>query len=129
VFGVGLARVLEVLELPRLIPLPGVPPHLLGLATWRNRSIPVIDLAHRLGLPPAAVGPRSRLLVLRTTAGAEPLGTVARPTMRLVRLPLPHRPSDRRLPLEPSLTRAVVELQHETLVIPNLAALRHTERT
>jgi chemotaxis signal transduction protein len=49
VFGVGLARVLEVLEMPRLIPLPGVPPHLLGLATWRNRSIPVIDLASRDG--------------------------------------------------------------------------------
>jgi purine-binding chemotaxis protein CheW len=127
VFGVSLARVLEILDLPRLVPVPGSAKYVLGLAAWRGLPIPVVDLARRLGLPPSANGQRSRLLVVHTAEGAEPVGIVVRPTVRILRLPLPQRPSVRQIQLDPPMTRAVVELKRETLVIPDLRGLGGVE--
>jgi purine-binding chemotaxis protein CheW len=123
VFGLSLARVLEILDLPPLVRVPGAAEYVLGLAAWGGRPVAVIDLAHRLGLPASVGGVRSRLLVVRPPGGAEPLGVVVRPSVRIVRLPLPNRPSVRELALDPSLTRSVLELKRETLVIPDLRKL------
>lgn len=40
----------ELLALPAVTRLPGLPPDALGLITWRGRAVPAIDLAARLGL-------------------------------------------------------------------------------
>jgi purine-binding chemotaxis protein CheW len=123
VFGLSLARVHEILDLPPLVRVPGATDYVLGLAAWGGRPTVVIDLARRLGLPASAGGARSRLLVVCPPGGAEPLGVVVRPSVRIVHLPLPNRPSARELPLDPSLTRSVLELRRETLVIPDLRNL------
>jgi purine-binding chemotaxis protein CheW len=120
VFGLSLARVLEILDLPPLVRVPGAPEYVVGLTAWGGQPITVIDLGRRLGLPASASSSRSRLLVMKPSDEAQPIGVVVRPTVRIVRLPLPNRPSIRELPLDPSLTRSVLELKRETLVIPDL---------
>jgi purine-binding chemotaxis protein CheW len=122
-FGISLARALEVLDLPPVVPVPGGPQDVLGLVNWRDRPIGVLDLARHLGLPGSAIGPHSRLLIVRAARGSEAVGVVVRPTVRILRLPLPHRPSLRELPFDSSRTKAVVELKRETLVIPDLRRL------
>lgn len=58
-----LAWVRQVQRLRDLVPLPLAAPHLLGLAPWRGRMLPVLHLAPLLGLPGDAPAPR-QLLVL-----------------------------------------------------------------
>jgi chemotaxis signal transduction protein len=123
-FGLNITQVDEVLGLPALTPVPHTAPFLVGLANWRDQPVPVLDLARRLGLPPSAPDARSRLLVVSAGApAAEPhdrAGFLVRPSVRVLRLPLAHRPCIRMPPLEPALVRGAVELPQETLVIPHL---------
>jgi chemotaxis signal transduction protein len=123
VFGLSLTCVLEILDLPPLVQVPGAADHVVGLAAWGGQPIPVIDLARRLGLPASVGGTRSRLLVVSSSGGGQPLGVVVRPAVRIVRLPLPNRPSARELQLDPLLIKSVLELKRETLVIPDLGKL------
>ena len=122
-FGVSISRVLELVEVPPVIPVPGAPAFVLGLAGWRDRPVAVIDLAGRLGLPATVQDPRSRLLIVRTPGGAEPAGLLVRSPIRIRRLPLPHWRCSRPLPVDPSLARALVELQTDTLVVPDLGRI------
>jgi chemotaxis signal transduction protein len=120
-FGAGLAQVVELVEVPRLIPVPTAPAWLLGLAPWQGRFVPVLDLARKLGLRPGAPGPRARLLVLRASA-EEAVGVLVRPEARVVPLPVAHRPCSRPLPILPGQARGAFDLGGETVVVPALRA-------
>lgn len=64
----------EVTALRDLLPMPMAPPSLLGIAQWRGRMLPVLDLAVLLSVPAAATPPR-RLLVLGRQAPVLALAT------------------------------------------------------
>jgi chemotaxis signal transduction protein len=126
--GIALSQVLEILVPPPLLPVPGAGTHLRGLACWRDRPIPVIDLAERLGLASGSAEALTRLVIARPSVQHEPVGFLARSSMRILRLPVPHVLSRRSVPLDPLLTRAVVELKNETLVVPDLSRIASTRR-
>lgn len=71
-----LAWVREVQRLRDLVPLPLAAPHLLGLAPWRGRMLPVLDLAPLLALPGDLPAPR-QLLVLGRGAPVAALAVTA----------------------------------------------------
>ncbi len=128
-FGLSVTQAPEILHPPPVTPVPAAPAFVQGLVNWRDRPVPVIDLDVRLGLasesPPSAEG-RTRLIVVRDrgAAGQDVLaGVRIQPAIRVLRLPLAHRPSDRALPLDRALVRCVVELDDETLVIPDVRAM------
>lgn len=64
-FGADIFAVERVLrwEPPRL--LPSVSPWLRGVIDHDGRTIPVVDLRERIGLPPAAADERSRILLVQ----------------------------------------------------------------
>ncbi|HMF15145.1 MAG TPA: chemotaxis protein CheW, partial [Gemmataceae bacterium] len=51
-FGLDLSMVSEIVDLPELTPVPRTPDFVRGLAVWRSRAVPVVDLACRLGGDP-----------------------------------------------------------------------------
>lgn len=61
-FALELAAGDEALEMPALEPMPDAPSHLLGMAAWRGRHLPVFTPEHVLGAAPDV---RRVLLVLR----------------------------------------------------------------
>lgn len=63
-FAVGLDAVAEVGRVPALTRVPGVPRWLAGVANWRGRLLPVLDLRPLLGAESAAPGAQARLVVL-----------------------------------------------------------------
>jgi chemotaxis signal transduction protein len=63
-FAADLAGVAEVGRLPALTRIPGVPAWLAGVANWRGRLLPVLDLRPLLGADADPPGPRARLVVL-----------------------------------------------------------------
>jgi purine-binding chemotaxis protein CheW len=64
VFAVPVAAVVEILDMRPMFRLPEAPAYLAGLIDVRGRSVPVIDLRVKLGLPAIATTETTRILVL-----------------------------------------------------------------
>ena len=79
VFAVDVRVVNEILDMRPMARVPNAPAFLVGMIDVRGRNVPVIDLRTRLGLPPAAAAPQSRIVVLdaELAGRALPLGLLA----------------------------------------------------
>lgn len=73
VFAVPVDAVLEILDMRELFRMPDAPAHLAGLIDVRGRSVPVIDLRVKLGLPSASVTEGTRIMVLEVPMGGRQL--------------------------------------------------------
>ncbi len=152
-FGLSISQIPEILQPLPMIPVPAAPAFVLGLINWRDWPVPVIDLASRLGLAPEAnpsANGRTRLIIVRDKGHVLPVpspalspvegvverssskggsnqgtlvGFLVQPAIRVLRLPIAHQPCSRTLPLDQALTRAIVELENETLVIPDIRGI------
>ncbi len=78
VFAIPVGSVQEILDMREVSRLPHAPTYLLGIIDLRGRSVPVIDLRAKLGLPAVPVTSSTRILVLEVPiAGlAQTLGLV-----------------------------------------------------
>ncbi len=79
-FGLSISQVPEILEPLPMIPVPAAPVFVLGLVNWRDRPVPVIDLASRLGLAPEANRPangRTCLIIARDKGHVLPVPSPA----------------------------------------------------
>ena len=149
-FGLSISQIPEILDDLPLIPVPSAPDFVLGLLNWRDRPVPLIDLPARFNLSsrynPTSNG-RSRLLIVRDkyqngsvscpndgriykkgfTKGV--LGAfLIQPSIRILRLPIEHQPSNRTLPIHQDFIRGVVELEGETLLVPNIQTILRGEK-
>jgi purine-binding chemotaxis protein CheW len=79
VFAVPVESVLEILDMRKVSRVPEAPPYMLGLIDLRGRSIPVLDLRVKLGLPAVAATDSTRILVVEAmiSGRALVLGLVA----------------------------------------------------
>jgi purine-binding chemotaxis protein CheW len=73
VFAVPVESVLEILDMRQPSRIPESPPYMLGLIDLRGRSIPVLDLRAKLGLPAVPPTETTRILVLEVTIAGRPL--------------------------------------------------------
>ena len=63
-FAVSLGSVAEVGRVPAVTRVPGTPGWVAGVANWRGRILPILDLRTLLGATEAPLGATARLLVL-----------------------------------------------------------------
>jgi chemotaxis signal transduction protein len=63
-FAVAMAGVAEVTALPGVTRLPGAPPWLVGVANWRGRMLPVVDIRSLVGVPVTPLASSARLVVV-----------------------------------------------------------------
>jgi len=73
VFGVPVESVLEILDMRPVFRVPEAPAYMLGLIDLRGRSIPVLDLRTKLGLPKVPATATTRILVIELTVNARTL--------------------------------------------------------
>lgn len=78
-FAIPVESVQEILDMREVSRLPHAPAYLLGIIDVRGRSVPVIDLRIKLGLPSVSTTPSTRILVLEVPVDGRPvlLGLVA----------------------------------------------------
>jgi purine-binding chemotaxis protein CheW len=69
-FGMGIARVVEILKIQKIFSIPGLPEFLSGVMSVRGNIIPVIDLRRRFGLKSS--GTKERIIIARY--GEEKIG-------------------------------------------------------
>ncbi len=84
-FGVPIGQVREVVRVSHVSRVPQAPPHIRGVVNLRGRILPVVELRTRLGLPPAELGPRSRILIVEVYGRT--LGLLVDAVSRVVRVP------------------------------------------
>jgi purine-binding chemotaxis protein CheW len=73
VFAVPVEAVVEILDMRPMFRVPDAPAYLAGLIDVRGRSVPVIDLRVKLGLPPIAPTASTRIMVLEVPVGGRDL--------------------------------------------------------
>jgi purine-binding chemotaxis protein CheW len=73
VFGVPVESVLEILDMRPIFRVPEAPRFLLGLIDLRGRSVPVLDLRAKLGLPAIPATETTRILVLEVEVAGRAL--------------------------------------------------------
>ena len=120
----------EVLQIVDTRPMPFGPSYLLGLCPWRNRILPVIDIAKRLGFHSLEDGHERRYLVVRTIVdrggGKELLRCVLKIPDKITTAPPPssYSPVKNNLTdLEPFLTRGLFESEEELMIVPDLTSI------
>jgi len=93
-YVVAVGQVNEVLKMWSLTPVPNAPEHILGVSSLRGTMLTVIDLGKRLGLGPATMNEKSRVVVV--TVDDEKVGFIVDRVTGVVKL-------------SPELVRAVPE--------------------
>ncbi len=73
VFAVEVEQVEEILDLRPISHVPNAPACLLGMIDMRGRTVPVVDLRVKLGLPPVPPTQQTRIVVLDIDLGGRPL--------------------------------------------------------
>ena len=73
VFGVPVESVLEILDMQPVFRVPEAPAYMLGLIDLRGRSVPVLDLRTKLGLPSVPPTETTRILVIELTVSGRAL--------------------------------------------------------
>lgn len=63
-FGIDIENVQEILDYRTPAALPQAPAFLVGMIDVRGKSYPVVDLRTKLGLPPEAPTPATRIILL-----------------------------------------------------------------
>ena len=63
-YVIDMAAVAEVVPRTHVTRVPGTPPWLTGVANWRGRILPVVDIRPLLGAPATPLPSSARLLVL-----------------------------------------------------------------
>jgi chemotaxis signal transduction protein len=64
-YAVDMAAVAEVVPLPPTTRVPAQPPWLAGVANWRGRLLPVLDVRSLIGVPATPLATSARLVVLQ----------------------------------------------------------------
>lgn len=64
-YGVRAEHVSEVQRMVATVPLPGAPDVVVGVFELRGRSVPIVDVRRRLGLPTRAPRPADHLVIAR----------------------------------------------------------------
>ena len=86
-YGLDARNVIQVAPYPVCTPLPHAPAYVAGLATWRGRTVPVIDLSALIAGTPARPWLSTRLLVIdyaMPDGRSHPLGLVAEKAVETV---------------------------------------------
>jgi chemotaxis-related protein WspB len=87
-YGIDARNVIQVAPYPACTPLPHAPAFITGLAAWRGRTLPVIDLSALLDGTPARPLLSTRLLIIdysRAEGGSQPLGLLAEKAVEAIK--------------------------------------------
>ena len=72
-FAIPVEAVVEIIDLREMFHVPDAPAYLAGLIDVRKRSVPVVDLRVKLGLPAAVPTESTRIMVLEIAAAGRQL--------------------------------------------------------
>lgn len=85
-FGIPVDQVREIIRVGEITRVPQAPPHVRGVANLRGRILAVVEIRTRLGLTPAVLTPRSRIIVVEIQGRV--LGILVDAVLQVVKVPV-----------------------------------------
>jgi purine-binding chemotaxis protein CheW len=85
-YGIPVGRVREVIRVAEITRVPQAPAHVRGVTNLRGRILPVVEIRTRLGLEPAALTTRSRIVVVEVRDRV--LGILVDAVLQVAKVPL-----------------------------------------
>ncbi len=121
-FGIPITKVREIIRVTDITRVPQAPPHIRGVTNLRGRILPVVELRTRLGLSPAVVSARSRIVVVE--AHGRILGILVDAVLRVVKVPATAvaPPPEEIITARTDFITGVAKLQSELLILLDLEA-------
>jgi len=86
VYGIGVGQVQEVLNVPKITPVPGAPDYVIGIVNLRGNIVTVLDARKRFGLMPKQYDQDSQIIILRIEEQA--VGILVDSVSEVVELPI-----------------------------------------
>ena len=68
-YGIDIFRVNEIIRIREITPIPHTEPHIRGLVNLRGKTIPVVDLRVRFGIPTVETTEKARIIVVEMESG------------------------------------------------------------
>jgi chemotaxis signal transduction protein len=121
-FGLPMASILEVMELPEPLPVPGSPEFVRGVVAWRDAVVPLLDWSVRCGLPETPKIDRASRAIIARFHG-ELMAILCVGDVQILRLPARYVPSERDLGIDATAIHAMIELLDSTVLLPDGASL------
>lgn len=84
-YGLEILRIVEIIGMLQIIPLPNTPASLRGVVTLRDRVIPVVDLRTKFGLPEAE--PIELSCIIVAELGGQSVGLVVDGVSEVIEIP------------------------------------------
>ncbi len=122
-YGAPIRQMREVVRVGEITRVPHAPAHMRGVMNLRGRVLPVVEIRTRLGLSPAELSPRSRVLVVE--AHGRVLGLLVDAVRHVTRLPadaFTPPPEDVRSPDTAYIT-GMARWEGRLIILLDLAAL------
>jgi purine-binding chemotaxis protein CheW len=85
-FGIRVDQVREIIRVGEITRVPQAPAHVRGVANLRGRILAVVEIRTRLGLTPAVLTPRSRIIVVEIQGRV--LGIRVDAVLQVVKVPV-----------------------------------------
>ena len=85
-YGIPVGQVREVIRVAEITRVPQAPAHVRGVTNLRGRILPVVEIRTRLGLEPAALTARSRIVVVEVHDRV--LGILVDAVLQVAKVPL-----------------------------------------
>lgn len=122
-FGISASQVVEICRPMPVVPVPGANECVAGIVNWRGTIVPVLRMAEMVGLEGILPGQAQRLLIALTPNGRNLIGVQVLSAMRTEDLPIVNTPHPRSSEEIARYVHGSYELEHETLVMPNLNSM------
>jgi len=129
-YGLEIARVREIITVPNITRVPGTPSFVRGIINLRGKVIGVVDLRRKFGLPEAAHGEESRVVVVEVDG--ETLGMLVDNVSEVLRIPSDNiePPSPIIANVDADYLRGIAKMGGNLVMLldlPKLMALTHGE--
>lgn len=126
-YALSISQISEIIEAQELFQIPMAPEFIAGFVKWRRQPILVLNLCHRLGIqcPSGQMG-KSRLIIARMKLGTETIshvGLMVDPSIQILKLPIRYSAPDSQIPFDPVFAKAVVTMNDQLLMVPDLQNL------
>lgn len=121
-FGVPIMKVREIIRVTDITRVPQAPRHIRGVTNLRGRILPVVELRTRLGLAPAVITDRSRIVVVE--AHQRILGVLVDAVLKVVKVPATAvtPPPEEIITARTDFITGVAKLRNELLILLDLDA-------
>lgn len=118
--GLSITQICEVVEITKIVPVPCAPKHILGVITYRNHPVMVVDIGYCLTQKQTTLTKINKLVIVQGFKVGELIAFPMGEKVSMYDLPIKYKCCENTSLLNNKSVLAAFELERSFLVIPNI---------